>query len=67
MKRINIQNTNLPVFCCGIEGRAAYVKEVWAEAGIDMAQGEAECGNCDCGFHTCRPQSRQRALCERRA
>jgi hypothetical protein len=56
MKRVKVHNTHLPVFCCGIEGRAAtYVKEVWAEC--DMAQGQCECGNCGYGFHLVFPRA----------
>ena len=54
MKRIKIYNTHLPVFCCGIEGRAIYVKEVQPQC--DIAQGECECGNCGRDFHLVFPR-----------
>ena len=55
MKQIKIHNIHLPVFCCGIEGRAIHVKEVHSDC--DMAQGDAECGNCDVGFYLVFPRS----------
>jgi hypothetical protein len=54
MKRIQIYNTHLDVFCCGWDGACTHVEKVFAEC--DMAQGECECGNCEYGFHLVFPR-----------